>query len=106
MKSLWKLRDYLKPHWPWILTSILLSIPMAAIRSSPVYLIKKLIDDLLTTKDESKLVSFPLMVIGVYAANFVIRFIHYGAIRVVVARVNRRIKNELYDHIMGLSADY
>jgi subfamily B ATP-binding cassette protein MsbA len=106
MKSLWKLRDYLKPHWAWILLSVLLSIPMAAIRFSPVILIKKLIDDLLTTKDESKLVSFPLLVIGVYALNFVIRFVHYCAIRVVVARVNRNIKNDLYDHVMGLSADY
>ncbi len=106
MKSLWKLKDYLKPHWPWILVSLLLAIPMAAIRFSPVILIQKLIDDLLATKDESKLVSFPLMVIGIFALNFVIRFIHYSAIRVVVARVNQKIKNDLYDHVMGLSADY
>lgn len=86
--------------------SLLLAIPMAAIRFSPVVLIQKLIDDLLATKDQSKLVTFPLMVIGLFAINFVIRFIHYSAIRVVVARVNQKIKNDLYDHVMGLSADY
>lgn len=86
--------------------SLLLAIPMAAIRFSPVVLIQKLIDDLLATKDQSKLVTFPLMVIGLFAVNFVIRFIHYSAIRVVVARVNQKIKNDLYDHVMGLSADY
>lgn len=106
MKSLWKLREYLKPHWPWIGVSLLLAIPMAAIRFSPVVLIQKLIDDLLATKDQSKLVSFPLMIIGIFALNFVIRFIHYSAIRIVVARVNQKIKNDLYDHVMGLSADY
>ncbi|MBC7385620.1 MAG: ABC transporter ATP-binding protein [Cryobacterium sp.] len=106
MKSLWKLKAYLKPHWAWILTSLLLAIPMAAIRFSPVVLIQKLIDDLLATKDESKLITFPLMVIGIFAVNFVVRFIHYGAIRVVVARVNQKLKNDLYDHVLGLSADY
>ncbi len=106
MKSLWKLRGYLKPHLAWITVALLLAIPMAAIRFSPVIMIQKLIDDLLTTKDQSKLVTFPLMVIGVFAINFVIRLIHYSAIRVVVARVNQKIKNDLYDHVMGLSADY
>lgn len=106
MKSLWKLKAYLKPHWAWILTSLLLAIPMAAIRFSPVVLIQKLIDDLLATKDESKLITFPLYVIGLFAINFVVRFIHYGAIRVVVCRVNQKIKNDLYDHVVGLSADY
>lgn len=106
MKSLWKLKAYLKPHWAWILTSLVLAIPMAAIRFSPVVLIQKLIDDLLTTKDESKLITFPLYVIGLFAINFVVRFIHYGAIRVVVCRVNQKIKNDLYDHVVGLSSDY
>jgi ATP-binding cassette, subfamily B, bacterial MsbA len=106
MKSLWKLKDYLKPHWRWIAVSMLLAIPMAAIRFGPVVLIQKLLDDLLATKDESKLITFPLMVIGLFAVNFVVRFIHYSAIRIVVARVNQKLKNDLYDHVMGLSADY
>jgi subfamily B ATP-binding cassette protein MsbA len=106
MKSLWKLKPYLIPQWRWIATSLLLAIPLGAIRLGPVYLIQKLIDDLLTTKDHSKLVTFPLLVIGIYAVNFVVRFLHTASIRVVVARVNQRLKNDLYDHVMGLSADY
>lgn len=106
MKSLWKLKPYLKPHWRWIALSLSLAIPMAAIRFSPIVVIQKLIDDLLVTKDQSKLVTFPLMVIGLFAVNFVVRFIHYASIRVVVARVNQRLKNDLYDHVMGLSADH
>jgi len=106
MKSLWKLKVYLKPQWRWIAASLLLAIPLAALRFSPVILIQKLIDDLLTTKDQSKLVTFPLLVIGIYALNFVVRFLHSATIRIVVARVNQRLKNDLYDHVMGLSADY
>jgi subfamily B ATP-binding cassette protein MsbA len=106
MKSLWKIRAYLKPHWAWILVSVLLSIPMAAIKSSPIVLIQKLVDTVLKAKDERDIERFAMLVIGVYAANFVVRFAHYAAIRVVVARVNRNIKNDLYDHVMGLSADY
>lgn len=106
MKSLWKLKPYLIPQWRWIAASLLLAIPLAAIRLGPVYLIQKLVDDLLATKDPAKLVTVPLLVIGIYAVNFVVRFLHSASIRVVVARVNQRLKNDLYDHVMGLSADY
>lgn len=106
MKSLFKLKPYLKPYWGLIILSASMAIPMAALRTSPVVLVQKLIDDLMISKDPGKLTLFPLLVIGIYLANFVVRFIHYYSLRVVVARVNQTLKNDLYDHVMGLSADY
>lgn len=106
MKSLTKLFPYLKPHWRLILISLVLAIPMAALRSSPVVLVKQLIDDLLVSRDPHKLVTVPLLVIGVFIANFVVRFIHYYSLRIVVARVEQKLKNDLFGHLMGLSADY
>jgi ATP-binding cassette, subfamily B, bacterial MsbA len=106
MKSLLNLRPYLRPYLHLIVISLVLAIPMAAIRASPLLLAQKLIDDLLTSKDPSKLILYPGLVIGIFGINFIIRFIHYYCLRVVVARVNQNIKNDLYDHVMGLSADY
>ncbi len=106
MKSLIKLAPYLKPHWRLIVLSMVLALPMAALRSSPVLLVKQLIDDLLVSRDPQKLVTVPLLVIGVFIANFVVRFIHYFALRVVVARIDQKMKNDLFAHLMGLSADY
>ena len=90
----------------YLLGSALLAFPLAALRASPVPLIKYLVDDLLVNKDQAKLLIFPLLFIGLYVINFVVRFFHYYWLRVVIARVNQRIKNDLYDHLMGLSADY
>src|SRR6185437_2125868 len=35
-----------------------------------------------------------------------IRYPHYYLLRIVIARVNQKVKNDLFEHIMGLSADY
>ncbi len=106
MKSLLRLKPYLRPFYGLILAAALLAIPLALLRAGPVPLIKYLIDDLLIHRDESKLLFFPLAFIALYAVNFVVRFFHYYFLRIVVARVNQKLKNELYDHLMGLSADY
>lgn len=101
-----RLLGYLKPFKWHLLGSALLAFPLAGLRASPVPLIKFLVDDLLVNKDQGKLLLFPLLFIGLYAINFVVRFFHYYWLRIVIARVNQRIKNDLYDHLMGLSADY
>ncbi len=106
MKSLWKLKPYLRPHLKLLVIGALLAIPLAAVRFSPIPLIQKLIDELLKSQDRSKLVTFPLLILGIYALNFVIRFFHNYCVRVAVAKVNQTVKNKLYDHVMSLSADY
>ena len=106
MKSLLKLKPYLRPYTGLIVISGILAIPLAALRTAPVILVKHIIDDLFTNKDAHKLIYFPAIFIGLYVVNFVVRFFHYYCLRVVVARVNQKLKNDLYEHLMGLSADY
>ena len=106
MKSLLKLKPYLRPYTGLIVISGILAIPLAALRTLPVVLVKHIIDDLFTNKDANKLIYFPAIFIGLYVVNFVVRFFHYYCLRVVVARVNQKLKNDLYEHLMGLSADY
>jgi len=106
MKSLRRLIPYLRPYLWLIVISGLLAIPLAALRFSPVPLVKHLVDDLLVSRDDKKLLLFPLLFIGLYLLNFIVRFFHYYLLRIVVARVNQRIKNKLYEHLLGLSADY
>jgi subfamily B ATP-binding cassette protein MsbA len=106
VKALLKLIPYIRPHARWIIASFFLAIPLAALRFSPAPFIKYLIDDLLATRDTSKLFLFPALFIALFAVNFVVRFLHFYLIRVVVARVNQSLKNDLFRHLMGLSADY
>jgi subfamily B ATP-binding cassette protein MsbA len=106
MSRQFSIKRYLFPYRFWILSSALLAIPLAALRASPVPLIKYLVDDLLVNRDQTKLLLFPLLFLALYLVNFVVRFLHYYLLRKVIARVNQRVKDELFDHLMGLSADY
>src|SRR4051794_27060337 len=106
MKSLLRLKPYLRPYLGLIVMSGLLAIPLSALRAAPAPLIKYFVDHLLVDKDWHRLYFFPLMVIGIYLLNFFVRFAHYFVIRYVVVRVNQRIKNDLFDHLLGLSADH
>ncbi|MGK5086829.1 hypothetical protein WDW86_04670, partial [Bdellovibrionota bacterium FG-2] len=95
--SLARLKPYLYPFRWLIIASSVLAIPLAAVRLGPVLLVKYVVDDLLVSRDAQKLLYFPFIVIAMYGANFVIRFGHYYLLRVVVARVNQRIKNDLFE---------
>ncbi|MBN23144.1 MAG: hypothetical protein CL678_17800 [Bdellovibrionaceae bacterium] len=106
MNSLLKLKPFLKPHWGKIIGSALLAIPLSALRFSPAPFVKYVVDDVLVDKEHSQLILMPIVIIGIYLLNFVVRFFHYYLIRVVVARVNQNLKNHLFKHLVGLSADH
>ena len=106
MNSIRKLFPYLRPHKKLILISVLLAVPLAALRTSPAPLVKYMMDDLLKSHSMKKLIVFPLLIIGVFLINFVVRFFHYYLLRIVVVKINQKVKTDLFDHVMGLSADY
>jgi len=105
MSALLRLRAYLKPYSGLILASAALAIPLSALRAAPAPLVQRFIDDL-ASRNASQIALFPALFIGLYLVNFVVRVLHYYLLRIVVVRVNQRIKNDLYQHVMGLSADY
>jgi subfamily B ATP-binding cassette protein MsbA len=106
MRSLMRLKPYLMPFRWLILGSILLAFPLAAVQTGTAVLVQRLIDDLTYSKDASKLSLFPIWFIALYLFNFVVRFFHYYLIRIVVARADEALKNDLYSHLLGLSPDY
>ena len=106
LRPLIRLKPYLRPYYGLLLGSFLLAIPLSAIRTAPAPLVKYIIDDLFQSRSERKLMIFPLLVVGLYVVNFFVRFAHYYLLRIVVARVNQRLKNQLFEHLIGLSADY
>ena len=106
MNSLRRLIPYLRPFWPLILGSALLAIPLSGLRAAPAYLLKVVGDDLLVKKSLETLKLLPFQILGIYLLNFVVRFFHYYFLRVVIGRFNQAIRNHLFKHILGLSADY
>jgi subfamily B ATP-binding cassette protein MsbA len=106
LHSLKSLKPFIWPNRKWILFSLLMAIPLSALRIGPIPLVKYLIDEILNNKNESKLILIPLGVIGMYTLNLVVRFLHYYSTRIVVIAANRLIKEKLYNHLISLSYDY
>ncbi len=106
MKELLRLKPYLRPYLWLIVASGLLAIPLSILRGSPVFLVKYIGDHLFASRDARKLFIFPFLFITIYFVNFIVRFLHYYLLRIVVARVNQKIKNDLFHHLMGLSSDH
>lgn len=106
LSSLKSLKPYIWGYRKWLIFSLAMAIPLSALRVGPIPLVKYLIDEILDKKDASKLLLVPIGVIGLYALNLVVRFLHYYSIRIVVINVNQKIREKLYRHLVGLSADY
>lgn len=106
MKSLKNLIPYLRSYYWHIFACVLLAIPLSAIRLGPAPLVRYMIDEVLVKKNKPQLIYLPFILIGIYLVNFVIRFAHYYLLRIVIIRVNQKIKNQIFLHILGLSADY
>lgn len=106
MKSLFRLKPYLRPYLGLIAISGLLAIPLGGLRAAPAAMINYLLGTVIPSHNEARLLEAVGVVILIYIANFVVRFFHYYSLRIVIAQVNQKIKNELYEHVLGLSADY
>jgi ATP-binding cassette, subfamily B, bacterial MsbA len=106
MRSFSLLRPYLRPFRGLIAISVLLALPLAGLRAAPAALVKFVVDDLFVTRDPRKLFLYPALILALFLVNFAVRFFHYYCLRVVIARVNQRLKNDLYEHLLGLSAEH
>ncbi len=100
------LKPYLWPDKNWLLFSLVMAIPLSLLRTGPIPLVKILIDEILLKKDTSKLIYVPFAIIGLYTINLFVRFLHYYSIRIAVVNTNRRVREKMYEHLIGLSADY
>ena len=106
MNSLRRLSPYLRPYLWHIFGAVLLALPLAALRTLPAWFVQRLVDDLFISKNGDLLWKFTIGFLGLYLLNFPIRFFHYYLLRIVVIRVNQKLKNDLFHHVQNLSTDY
>jgi len=104
--SLKSLKPYLWPHKKWLLFSLVMAIPLSALRAGPIPLVKFLVDDILVKRDPHKLLLFPVAFVGLYLLNLFIRFFHYYSIRIAVTRTNQSVRERLHEKLLSLSTDY
>ncbi|MBC7397484.1 MAG: ABC transporter ATP-binding protein [Bdellovibrionales bacterium] len=106
LSSLKSLKPYMWPYKNWMFFSLFMAIPLSLLRAGPIPLVKYLVDEVLVKKDPSKLLIFPLAIVGMYVLNLGVRFLHYYSLRIVVVHVNQRVRERVYEHLISLSTDY
>ncbi|NDG85374.1 MAG: ABC transporter ATP-binding protein, partial [Proteobacteria bacterium] len=104
--SLKTLKPYVWPHRNWLLFSLIMALPLSALRAGPIPLVKYLVDEVLVKRDPGKLALLPIAIISLYVLNLFIRYFHYYAVRVAVVRTNQAVRERLYSHLISLSVDY
>jgi subfamily B ATP-binding cassette protein MsbA len=105
-EALRRLWPYIKPHTGSVAMAMLLSIPMAAIAFIGAPAVKFLTDEVLAKKSYDNLRWLVFMIIGGAVLNFVVRFLNNYLIRAAASRMTQSIRNDLYSHILKLSAGY
>ncbi len=106
MRSFFKLWHFIRPQWKLLLGSVLLAIPLSAIRFSPAPIIKHMIDSILVKKDASMLLLIPLAIVGIYLLNVFVRFFQAYMSRLANERIMRDIRERLFLHYLSLSSTF
>lgn len=100
------LNTYVKPFWPWLILSAVLTF-LTTVATLPLpWIIRYLIDDVIAQKATEKLGYVLLMVLGVTAGSRGIMMAHQYVVTFLGQRVKFHIRHELVAHLHRLSMSY
>jgi ATP-binding cassette subfamily B protein len=102
MKSLWRLREFIRPYWQRVALSALLLLGMTAINLVFPHIIRQVIDVGLASMELDFIIYAALLLIGL---GIVRSFLAYGQRYLtewVSHNVSFDLRNRLYDHIQHL----
>lgn len=105
LRSLFKLKEFIIPHFKLLMFAALLGIPLAALKTSFAPIVKYLFD-LIGEKDKSAIFYIPAILIAWGVLNLIFRFSHYFFNRRAVLLIGRDLKAKLYKHLIHLSCDH
>jgi len=102
MRSLWRLREFIRPYWQRVLLSALFLLGMTAINLVFPYVIRQVIDIGLASLKLDFIVYAALILIGLGIANAVLAYGQRYLTEWVSHNVSYDLRNRLYDHIQHL----
>ncbi|MEM2276344.1 MAG: ABC transporter ATP-binding protein, partial [Thermoproteota archaeon] len=100
------LMSYLKPHWYLVTIGLALSVLMTALSLVPPSLLKTLIDQIATQKQESILLNLTILLISIYAANTLLGVIQNYSLSLLSQKLVYSMRKDLYAHLQSLSMSF
>lgn len=106
MKSLFKLRSYLKPYFWKILLNLFILLVITGLVLVVPYILKGVVDDGLLKGETRYLVNAALLLLGLGLTTAVLNFFQRYLSEWVAAHIGYDLRNAMYDRIQYLSFSY
>jgi len=106
MKSLLRLRSFIRPYWGHVLVALGTLVLMTAISLTIPLIIREVIDEGLVNQDARLLVTAALILLGIGIAKAILMYWQRYLTERIAAQVGYDLRNRMYDHIQRLSFTY
>jgi ATP-binding cassette subfamily B multidrug efflux pump len=106
MKSLLRLRGFIRPYWNQILLALAALVLMTGISLTIPLIIREVIDEGLVNRDAQVLVTAASILLAIGIAKAVLMFWQRFLTERIAAQVGYDLRNRMYDHIQRLSFTY
>lgn len=106
MRSLLRLRRFIRPYWSQVLLALAALVLMTAISLTIPLIIREVIDEGLVNQDAQLLVTAALILLAIGIARAGLLFWQRYLTERIAAQVGYDLRNRMYDHIQRLSFTY
>lgn len=106
MKSLLRLRGFIRPYWKQVLLALLSLVLMTVISLIIPLIIRQVIDQGLMDKDVRLIINAALILLGIGIAKSILMYWQRYLTERIAAQVGYDLRNRMYDHIQRMSFTY
>lgn len=106
MKAIFRLRTFLRPHLPLVLSNLLLLLGITILSLVVPGIIRQVIDVGLVERDFTLLRNAAVLILGIGVVSAVFQFGQRYLSEIVAARIGYDLRNRMYDHIQRLPFSY
>ncbi|MEM3079743.1 MAG: ABC transporter transmembrane domain-containing protein, partial [Thermoproteota archaeon] len=98
--------SYLKPHWYLVLSGLTRSVVITGLNLVPPSLLRTLIDQIATQKQEATLLNLTILLITIYALNTLLGILQNYSLSLLSQKLVYSMRRDLYSHVQELSMSF
>ncbi len=106
MKSLLRLKSFVRPYWKQVVLALLALVVLTSISLTVPFIIGQVIDQGLANINVQLIINAALILMGIAIASAILLFWQRYLTERIAAQVGYDLRNRLYDHIQHLTFSY
>lgn len=100
------LLGYLRPHWPFAVLGMLLSLSVTGLSLVPPYLMRTLVDEVIEKRNIGLLPVLTLTLVSIYAINTIMSIAQSYTLSYLAQKVVFSMRSQVYEHLQLLSMGF